>query len=119
MPSTTKPRVFVETVGGVTVASFADAELTADHVIEEVSDQLNNLAENLVVSNVLLNFREVKFMSSSMLAILLKFSRKVNAAQGKVKLCCIAPSLKEIFKIMRFDRIFEIYDQESTALDSF
>ena len=119
MPSTTSPRVFVETVGGVTVASFADSELTADQVIEEVSDQLHGLAENLGLARVLLNFREVRLMSSSMLAVLLKFSRKVTSAQGKVKLCCIAPNLKEIFKITRFDKIFEIHDQESTALDSF
>ena len=85
----------------------------------EVGEQLNGLAENLGISKVVLNFREVKFMSSSMLAVLLKFSRKVTAVQGRLKLCSIAPNLKEIFVITRFDRIFEIYDEESTALDSF
>ena len=119
MPNTTSPRVFVETVSGVTVASFADSELTSDQVIEEVSDQLNGLADHLGLSQVVLNFREVKFMSSSMLAVLLKFMRKVTGAGGLVKLCCIAPNLKEIFKITRFDKLFEIYDQESAALDSF
>ena len=103
----------------MTVASFADAELTADQVIEEVSDQLNGLAENPGSSRVVLNFREVRFMSSSMLAVLLKFARKVTAAQGKVKLCCIAPNLMGSSRSCRFDRIFEIYDQESAALDSF
>ena len=119
MSSTARSRVLVETVGGVTVASFADSELTADQVIEEVGEQLNGLADNLGLTKVLLNFREVRFMSSSMLAVLLKFSRKVTAAQGQLKLCSIAPNLKEIFKITRFDRIFEIYDEESVALDSF
>src|SRR5205807_1700983 len=105
MPSTTSPRVFVETVGGVTVASFADAELINDQVIEEVGEQLTNLAEGLGQAKVLLNFREVKLMSSSMLAVLLKFSRKVTASQGRLKFCRIAPQLREVFKITRFDKI--------------
>ena len=119
MPTTANSRVFLETVGGVTVASFADADLIADQVIEEVGRQLENLAEGLELGRVVLNFREVRFMSSSMLAVLLRFSRKVSAANGRLKLCCIAPSLREIFKITRFDRIFEIFEEESTALDSF
>ena len=41
MPSTTNPRFFVETVSGVTVASFADPELVAPEVIEEVGGQLD------------------------------------------------------------------------------
>ena len=119
MPSTTSPRVLVETVGGVTVASFADEELTNDQVIEAVGEQLSNLAEGVGSGRLVLNFREVRFMSSSMLAVLLKFSKKVTAGQGRLKLCSIAPNLKEIFKITRFDRLFEIYDEESAALDSF
>jgi len=119
MSSATSPRVFVETVGGVTVASFADAELISESVIEEVGEQLTSLAESLEVGRVVLNFREVRLMSSSMLAVLLKFSRKVTAANGRLKMCCIAPHLREVFKITRFDKIFELYDEESAALDSF
>ncbi len=119
MSSATSPRVFVETVGGVTVASFADAELISEQIIEEVGEQLTSLAEGLEVGRVVLNFREVRLMSSSMLAVLLKFSRKVTAAKGRLKMCCIAPHLREVFKITRFDRIFELYDEESAALDSF
>ena len=33
MSSATSPRVLVETVGGVTVASFADAELISEEII--------------------------------------------------------------------------------------
>ncbi len=119
MPSTTSPRFFVETVGGVTVASFADAELVAEQVIEEVSGQLETLADNPGFERVVLNFREVRFMSSSMLGVLLKFSRKVKAVEGQLKLCCIAPHLREVFKITKFDRILDIFDEETAALDAF
>ncbi len=119
MQSTTTPRFFVETVSGVTVASFAEKELVAEQIIEEVSGQLESLADGLGLDRIVLNFREVKFMSSSMLGVLLKFSRKVKGGNGHLKLCCIAPHLKEVFKITKFDRILEIHDEEAQALDSF
>jgi len=119
MPSTTKPRFLLETVGGVTVASFTDTELREQYDIEEVSEQLDNLADGLGLNKVVLNFREVHFMSSSMLGVLWKFAQKVKAAQGRLKLCCIAPHLRVVFKITQFDRRLEIYDEEAAALDSF
>ena len=119
MTQTTYPRLYVETIGGVTVASFADEEIVAEDVIHDVDEQLGELAGGLSSGNVLLNFREVRLMSSSVLAVLLKFSRRVASLQGKVKICCLDPSLREVFKITRFDRLFEIHSEEFVALDSF
>ena len=119
MTNTTFPRLYVETIGDVTVASLADSEIVNEDVLHEVDEQLAELASGLSAGDVLLNFREVRLMSSSMLAVLLKFSRRVAALGGKVKLCCVDPNLREIFKITRFDRIFEIHEQEYVALDSF
>jgi anti-sigma B factor antagonist len=112
------PRLFVESLGGVTVVSFADAELIADDVLEETSAQLNDLAGTVGPSGVVLNFRGVRLMSSTMLAVLLKFSRKLASAGYRLRLCGIDPSLMTAFKITRFDRIFDIYDDESKALES-
>ena len=119
MPSTINPRVLVENVERVTVASFADVDLISDQVIEEVAEELNTLPEGAGLERVVLNFRGVRAMSSSMHAVLLKFSRRVAASNGRLRLCRIDPSLREIFKITRFDKIFEIHDEEASALDSF
>jgi len=119
MPRTADPHVLVETIHGVTVVSLADTEILNEEVIGEVDGQLQELIGRLGQADVLLNFREVRLMSSTMLAVLLKFARRVTAARGRLKLCCIAPDLAQVFKITRFDRLFEIYDEESTALDSF
>jgi len=113
------PRVLVETIHGITVASFADSEILTEGAIDDVYEQLQDLIEGLGPADVLLNFREVRLMSSTMLAVLLKFARRVSATGGRLKLCGLAPDLLQAFKITRFVRIFEIYDEESTALDSF
>jgi anti-sigma B factor antagonist len=114
----TSPRVFVDTVEGVTVVTFADTRLIAEDVLAEVGDLLG-LIDGPGLARVLLNFREVRFMSSSFLASLMKLSRRVAAVGGQVKLCGIAPDLIRVFKITCFDRLFEIYEDEGTALDSF
>jgi anti-sigma B factor antagonist len=113
------PRLLIETVHGVTVASFTDPMLVSEEVFGDLDVQLSELIEGARPEKLLLNFREVRGMSSTMLAVLLKVTRKIAQAQGRLKLCCLAPDLQEIFKITRFDRIFQIYDEESQALDAF
>ncbi len=119
MLKTLIPRVLVETVHGVIIARFADSDLISEEVIEETKDQLLALVDGLSSSDVLLNFAEVRFMSSTMLAVLLKFSREVARVGGRMKLCSIAPHLMEIFVITRFNRLFDIHEEEASALDSF
>jgi anti-sigma B factor antagonist len=119
MLRTASPRVLVETVHGVVVARFAESELVAEDVLEETREELLSLVDGHVATDVLLNFTEVRLMSSTMLAVLLKFSREIGRFGGRVKLCSIAPNLQEIFVITRFNRLFEIHDEEATALDSF
>jgi anti-sigma B factor antagonist len=119
MSQTTYPRVLVETVQGITVATFSEEMIIAEDVIHDVDEQLDGLVDATRPANILLNFREVRCMSSTMLAVLLKLARKVGAAGGRLKLCGLSENLQEIFKITRFDRLFEIHDEEWLALDSF
>jgi anti-sigma B factor antagonist len=119
MTESVSHRLLVERIDGVTVAAFADPALLSDDVIGDVDQQLDLLLQGLGADKVLLSFREVRFMSSTMLAVLVKFARRVARAQGKLKLCCVAPHLMEVFRAGRFDRLFEIHDKEAAALDSF
>jgi len=119
MSQAISPRLFVEKIDGVTVASFADSSILDDEVIRDLELQLEVLLDDVGPPKVLLNFREVKFMSSAMLAVLVKFGRRLGKAGGRLKLCYLAPDLLEVFRITRFDRMFEIHPDETAALDSF
>ena len=68
---------------------------------------------------LLLNFGNVQYLSSAALGKLINLKKRVGAAGGKVKLCCIHPELKVVFKITRLDNVFEIFDDEQAALDSY
>ncbi|MHC5538305.1 STAS domain-containing protein [Singulisphaera rosea] len=119
MIETTSPQLLVETVQGVMIASFTNTQLVSEEVLFEVESELIGLVDGSRPSSVLLNFREVRSMSSTMLAVLLKVSRRVSGIGGRLKICGLSPDLEPIFRITRFDRLFEVYPEEYLALDAF
>ena len=119
MHSTVCPRVFVEDVEGIVIASLVDATLLEQGAIEEVDEQLIELSGWLGDADVLLSFRDVHLMSTMLLAVVLRFARTVSRSGARLKLCGIAPHLLEVFRITRFDRLFAIYPDETSALSAF
>jgi anti-sigma B factor antagonist len=107
------------TVDGVTVVSFADAELLDETVIREVEGELWEIAYGLGAVSLLLSFGRVRLMSSSLLGVLLLFARRFEEIGGRLKLCEIAPGLREVFRITRYEGLFEIHPDELRALDAF
>jgi anti-sigma B factor antagonist len=109
----------LETIDGVTVVSFVDTKIVSEENIQEVGDQLYSLVEDEGHKQLLLNFGNVQYLSSAALGKLINLKKKVGAAKGKLKLCCIHPDLLEVFRITRLDQVFEIYAEEQAALDKF
>ena len=117
--TTILPRFFVETINGVPVVRPVVPDLTDEGAIAELGDLLDELVDQWGVTGVLLNFQEVRHMSSAVLGVLLKFSRRVARHRGRLKLCRLALDLREIFRITKFEQLFEIHDEERLALESF
>jgi len=113
------PRLRLEIFEDATVASFVDERIVDDIVIDAVGKQLYSLVERDGHSRLLLNFSDVKFMASAVIAKLFTLHKKVKQAGGKLKFCCIDPDLRVVFKITGLEKMVEIYDDEQTALDSF
>src|SRR5207249_4216645 len=112
-------RIGVEIVDGITVVNFVDTQLVPEEVIQEVGEQLFSLVEGQGSPRLLLNFRNVRAMATSMLGKLVALKRKVEVSNGRLKLCGFRPDLWEIFKITKLERVFENYDEEQAALDAF
>ena len=119
MPKTIRPRLVVETIGDVTLIGFAEPALVAEEAVREIADQLSDLAEGLGPVKLLLDFRNVQFMSGRMLAVLVWIARKVEQGDGSTKLCGITPHLLAHFEITRLHHYFEIYREPSSALCAF
>jgi anti-sigma B factor antagonist len=119
MSPETREHLEVENINDVTVVHFLDDRIDSEDLIGRIGDQLYSLVENREGTKLLLDFSNVRFVSSSMVGKLINLKRKSVAAQGRVKLCSLAPYLRTIFEVSRLDRVFEIYADEQAALDSF
>ena len=87
MSAASDTRLLVETVEGATVVNFMDANLTSDEVIYPLEEQLNALFDQIGGARIVLNFSDVRAMSSAVLAVLLKIARRVTAMGGQLRLC--------------------------------
>ncbi len=114
-----RPRLNLENVDGITVVSFTDTKIVTEDQIQEVGDELYALAEDGTKKKILLNFGNVQYCSSTVLGKLVTLKRRIDAAKGKLKLCCIHPDLLVPFKLTGLDRVFEIHAEEQGALNKY
>lgn len=68
---------------------------------------------------IVVNFSQVKFVSSVVLATLISILKEVKSAGGSMKLCSMDPKVKNVFILTELHKIFEIYDTEEEALKKF
>jgi anti-sigma B factor antagonist len=54
-----------------------------------------------------------------MLAHLVKLLNKVKEVKGKLRLCGLRPPVLDAFRVSNFDKIFEIFPDETSALKKF
>lgn len=105
--------------GEVTIVRFADGKILDASNIEELGAQLFSLVEKENRKKLLLNFQSVEFLSSAALNKLIILDKKMKGTGGNLKLCSLRPEILEVFVITRLNQLFEIADDERTALDSF
>ena len=110
----------VNEVDGVAVVSFVETALLVEgDKVESLSKELLSLIDGKKYKKVVLNLYNASYMSSAMLAQLVTLHRKMQERKGKIRLCCLRPPVMEAFKVSQFDRLFEIFQDEPTALKKF
>jgi anti-sigma B factor antagonist len=112
-------RLEVENIGDVTVVNFVDRKILDEQNIQIIGDQLFSLVDEDGCRKILLNFKNVEYLSSAALGKLITMNKKVQNAGGKMILCNIEPKIYEVFEITKLDRILKIEREEQEALQKF
>jgi anti-sigma B factor antagonist len=106
--------------GDVLAVYFKQDTILDQQVIDEVGHEFNRVAlEAASCRKILLNFQNVKFMSSAMISKLLVLNKRCTADKIKLKVSNVTSNLMEVFKITRLNKIFDIQPDEATALAAF
>jgi len=112
------PKIAVEYIDNVAVATLTDKKILEVIDIQALENSIIPLVERKQNINLVLDFSNVEFLSSSALGLLIRVSKKIYESNGHLRLCGIAGSIMQIFTITRLDKIFQILPDRHEALES-
>ncbi|MHC4075065.1 MAG: STAS domain-containing protein [Planctomycetota bacterium] len=114
-----KPRISVHYPDDATVVSFTEEKILDEADISAIQDSIISVIGQGERIKLVLDFGNVKFLSSAVLGLLIRISKKTYENGGQLKLCSIDPKIYQIFKITRLTKIFDICKNLEIALESF
>ena len=113
-----KPNISVEYSGNATIMRFTDEKILEEQDIKALQESIMSVIEQSEQINLILDFGNVRFLSSAVLGLLIRVSKRICEQEGQLRLCNINPKIYEIFKITRLTKTFDIHtDVESAAED--
>ena len=101
------------------MVSFTDFKILDEARIQEIGAELMGVVGKVPSKRLVVNFTGVTFMSSAMVGKIILLNNKCKEATVDLRLCEIAENIKQVFKLMRLDKILKIYPTEEKAIESF
>ncbi len=103
--------------GSVMVVIVREERLDA-HNSEELKAEINRLFDS-GTKDLLVDLKEVRFIDSSGLGVLVSGFKNAATHQGSIKLCSLQTQVKSMFELTRLHRVFDIYQTMDEALESY
>ncbi len=113
-----KPMIGVEYAGNATIVKFTDEKILEEKDIKALQESIMPIIESASGRiNLILDFGNVRFLSSAVLGLLIRISKRIYENDGQLRLCSINPKIYEIFKITRLTKTFDIYENIEDAIE--
>lgn len=87
---------------------------TAPGFEERIIQAIGNTSKHMVV-----DFKNVDYISSAGLRVILKATKDLKRVEGKIVLCAMQDYVREVFEISGFDAILPIVPTIDDALQAF
>lgn len=110
------PNLSLDFRGSVVIATLTDEKILNENQLLGLEGSFLPLIEQTNGIQLVINFQNVKFLTSSVLGLLIRISKKVYEKEGTLRLCAITPQILDVFRITRLDKIFEIHTDIDDAL---
>ncbi len=102
--------------GKVTIITVPDKFIDALNSLAIKGEIQNQLKENIAL---IIDLKNVEFLDSSGLGMLLACMRRVVSMGGELKLANVRQETKNLFELVRFHRIIDVCDSLDEAVQSF
>jgi len=103
-----KSRIKVESGMDVTIVTFTDERIVDEEQIRELQKSFGPIIEKNQDKELILNFINVKFMTSALLGLLVRIHKKICELDGRLRLSNLDPNLRKVFEITQLTKIFNI-----------
>lgn len=99
------------------VIEFMSTELD-HHITNEVRDEIDDILMSKSVKNIIFDFKNIKFMDSSGIGVIIGRYKKVSNEGGKVLVVNVNARVKKIFNLSGMNKIIGIYDTYEEVVSS-
>lgn len=113
-----EPRISVDYTENATIITFTSDKILEETDIQLLQESIMSVIEQSDRIKLILDFGNVRFLSSAVLGLLIRISKKVYECDGQLRLCRIDPKIYEIFKITRLAEIFDTHKDLTDAVES-
>ncbi len=87
------------------------------HISSQIEEELAKLVDE-GNHHIILNLRDVEYMSSSGFRACIATLRKLNTHNGSFKICCVQPDVSRIFEVIELNSLFDVYKTEEEAIQA-
>ena len=101
-------RIKVEYGLEFTIVTFNDEIILDEEQIRKLQESLEPVIEKNKNNQMLMNFANVRFMTSAMLSLLVRVHKRISERGGQLRLCNLEPSLRKVFEITKLTKVFGI-----------
>ncbi len=107
----------IQQIGVYTVVEFRTPSLMDPAVIDSIGEALFHLVDEQDRRMLVLDFEQVQYLSSQALGVVITLNKKLRALKkSKLVLCSVGPTLMELLKITRLDKVLTIKSSQQEAL---
>ena len=101
-------KVNVEYGTEVTIVTFSDENILEEQQIKKLEQALMPVIKENQERKLVLNFENVRFMSSAFLGLLVKVHKRVIELDGHLQLFNLDPKIRKVFEITQLTKVFDI-----------
>ena len=89
------------------------------HIAEEVREEIDAIITDHSIKNIVFDFKNMRFMDSSGIGVVIGRYRKIAKDGGKVAVVNVSTQVKKIFDLSGMNKIIGIYNTYEDAVSSF
>jgi anti-sigma B factor antagonist len=102
----------------ITVVEFLDRRLIDTAQIERLGNQLMQIVKAEETPKLVISFRMVEYLSSTMLNLLIEFDNTIKRTKGQLRLADLDPELLKVFTLMKLHKVMMICKTADEAIGS-